>query len=60
MPEWVNHPRTVDEALKALEKVACYELMFNEPAPAESVVLLTNELMMDILRRITRLETEHA
>ncbi len=54
---WNVTPRTVEEAIVSVEAVKCYETIYGETCPPEMSVLLTNELMLDIMRRIVRLES---
>jgi len=53
---WNTTPRTVEEATTSLIAVKFYEALFGEAPPAEQSIILTNDLMYDILRRIKKLE----
>lgn len=56
---WNTTPRTLEELLNSLEAVKFYETVYGEAAPMEHSIILTNDLMTDLMRRILRLEAEN-
>ena len=55
---WNITPHTVEQAVTSLIAVRFYETIYGEPAPVEQAIVLTNELMTDVLQRIVRIEAE--
>lgn len=53
---WNTSPRTIEEAITAVEAVKCWEAIYNQPCPFEMSIVLTNDLMLDMMRRIHHLE----
>jgi len=57
---WNQWPKTVEEVMLAIEAIEFKEVITGQTvSPYESIVL-TNELMKDICRRIIRLEADRA
>lgn len=54
---WNITPRNLEEGIVAVEAVKCYETIYGEPCPPEMSIILTNDLMLDVMRRIIRLES---
>lgn len=56
---WNVTPHTIEELLKSLESVKFYETVYGQAAPVEHSIVLTNELMIDLMRRVLRLEADN-
>lgn len=56
---WNITPHTVEELLNSLEAVKFYETVYGQAAPVEHSIVLTNELMTDLMRRVLRLEADN-
>jgi len=54
---WNTTPRNLEEAITAVEAVKCYETIYGEYCPPEMSIILTNDLVLDVMRRIIRLES---
>ena len=56
---WNTTPRTLEECLRSIESLRFYETIYSENAPVEYSIVLTNDLMVDLIRRIMRLEADN-
>lgn len=57
---WNQWPKTVEEALLAIEALEFQEVVTGQAVTAYESIVLTNELMKDICRRIMKIEADHA
>ena len=57
---WNTEPNNVEELVRSLEAIKFYETVYGERAPFEQGIILTNDLMLDVMKRLLRLEAGHA
>lgn len=56
---WNSTPRTVEELAASLEAIEFYETLYGERISVDESIVLTNAVMLDIVRRIIRLESDY-
>lgn len=57
---WNTEPNNVEELVRSLEAIKFYGTVYGERAPFEHGIILTNDLMLDVMKRLLRLEAGHA
>lgn len=51
-PFWNQTPANINEAIVSIESLLAWEQMYGQQVPYDYSIVMTNQLMLDILRKL--------